>query len=137
MAEGILREMIRKEGLDVETDSAGTSNYHVDDEPDPRAVAAMRNHGIDITDLRGRQIRSSDFKEFDMLFAMDASNLANMRSVAPTPELAKKATLIMDLAPERQESEVPDPYYGGDEGFEDVFDMLTVACANVIKELKQ
>lgn len=136
MAEGILRDMIQKEGLDVETDSAGTSNYHINHEPDPRALAAMWKHGIDISDLRGRQIRPSDFEEFDMLFAMDASNLANMRSIAPAPGLAKKAMLIMDLAQERQENEVPDPYYGGDQGFEDVFNMLTVACRNLIRELK-
>ncbi len=136
MAEGILREMIRNENLDVDTDSAATSDYHIDHKPDDRARSAMRNHGIDIDDLRGRQIRPSDFEEFDLLFAMDASNLNNMRAIAPTPELARKAQLIMDLAPEHPLREVPDPYYGGDQGFEEVYNMLTIACTNLIKDLK-
>ena len=135
MAEGILREMIRKENLDVDTDSAATSDYHVNDKADDRARSTMRKHGIDISDLRGRQIRTSDFVEFDMLFAMDVSNLANMRAIAATPELALKARLIMDLAAEHPLREVPDPYYGGDEGFEEVYEMLTLACGNLVKQL--
>ena len=130
-----MREMLRIENLDVKTDSAATSNYHVNDKADDRARSTMRKHGIDISDLRGRQIRPSDFVEFDMLFAMDESNLANMRAIAPTPELAQKARPIMDLAAEHPLREVPDPYYGGDEGFEEVYDMLTLACGNLVKQL--
>ena len=137
MAEGILRAMIRKESLNVVTDSAATSDYHIDHKPDDRARSAMRNHGIDISDLRGRQIRPIDFEEFDLLFAMDASNLNNMRAIVATPELAQKARLIMDLAPDHPLREVPGPYYGGDEGFEEVYEMLTIACTNLIQDLKQ
>lgn len=133
MAEGILRDMIRTQGLDWSTDSAGTGNYHVGEQPDRRAMKTMTARGIDITDLRARHLRTSDFEEFDLLLAMDASNLQNMRAIAPTPEHAKKARLVMDFAPDHALREVPDPYFGGDDGFVDVYDMLTIACANVLK----
>lgn len=133
MAEGILRDMIRKQGLRWSTDSAGTSDYHTGEAPDKRAVKAMRDRGIDISDLRARQLRSRDFEEFDLLLAMDASNLRNMRAVAPSAALAEKAKLIMDFAPDHALREVPDPYFGGDEGFVEVYDMLSVACANLLK----
>src|SRR5688572_14638604 len=99
MAEGILRELARQEETDVITDAARTSDYHVNEAPDHRAQAAMRKHGIEIADLRGRQLRASDFEKFDLLLAMDASNLRNMRSIAPTEALAAKARLIMGYAP--------------------------------------
>lgn len=134
MAEGILRDMIAKDGLDWSTDSAGTGDYHVGEQPDQRAMKAMRDRGIDISDLRARQLRASDFEEFDLLLAMDGSNLQNMRAVAPNAELAMKAKLIMDYAPEHALREVPDPYFGGDEGFVETYDMLTMACANVLKD---
>ncbi|HMC98078.1 MAG TPA: low molecular weight protein-tyrosine-phosphatase [Flavobacteriales bacterium] len=136
MAEGILREMARKEGLDVTTDSAGTSDYHVDDPPDPRAQAAMRKHGIDISDLRGRQFVAEDFERFDLLLAMDASNLRDMQGIASNKELARKAKLLMDYAPQHQHREVPDPYYGGDEGFDEVYVMVTEACRNLLKDVR-
>ena len=134
MAEGILREMIRREGLSWTTDSAGTGDYHVGEQPDKRAMKAMRDQGIDISDLRARQIRPRDFEDFDLLLAMDASNLRNMLSVAPNGELRKKARLMMDFAPDHASREVPDPYFGGEEGFAEVYDMLTIACGNVLKD---
>jgi protein-tyrosine phosphatase len=136
MAEGILRDMIRKEGLPWSTDSAGTSDYHVGEEPDGRAQRTMADRNIDITDLRGRQLRASDFVEFDLLLAMDESNLKNMLAVAPNAEVAKKARLMMDHAPEHPLREVPDPYFGGDEGFVEVFDMLTIACRNLLNNAR-
>ena len=137
MAEGILRELARQEEMDITIDSAGTSDYHVNDAPDHRAQAALRKHGIDIRDLRGRQLQPSDFEEFDLLLAMDASNLRNMRRIAPTPESAAKARLIMDYAPEHAQREVPDPYYGGDEGFDAVHAMLTEACRNLLNDVRR
>lgn len=136
MAEGILRDMIRKEGLPWETDSAGTSDYHVGEAPDRRARDTMTERNIDINDLRARQLRSSDFEEFDHLLAMDESNLKNMLAVAPNADLAKKARLIMDHAPDHPLREVPDPYFGGDEGFVEVFDMLTVACRELLNDVR-
>ena len=136
MAEGILRDMIQKENLPWTTDSAGTGDYHVGEAPDKRAQKAMKDREKDISDLRARQIRPSDFEEFDLLLAMDASNLKNMRAIAPNDELAKKARLIMDHAPEHELREVPDPYFGGDEGFVEVHDMLTIACSNLIADVR-
>lgn len=133
MAEGILRELARQEMRDLTVDSAGTSDYHVNEAPDRRAQAEMRSRGIEIRDLRGRQITPGDFHDFDLLLAMDASNLRNMRHIAPNEDLARKAQLIMDFAPDHPLREVPDPYYGGDEGFTTVYDMLTIACRNLLK----
>ncbi|MCB0767566.1 MAG: low molecular weight phosphotyrosine protein phosphatase [Flavobacteriales bacterium] len=137
MAEGILRDMIGKHGLDWSTDSAGTGDYHVGEQPDKRAMKAMLDHDIDISDLRARQLRASDFDAFDVLLAMDASNLQNMRRLAPSKEHALKARLMMDHAPDHALREVPDPYFGGDEGFEEVYQMLTIACANLIDDVKR
>lgn len=137
MAEGILRDMIAKEGLPWRTDSAGTGDYHVGEAPDKRAVKAMKDQDIDISDLRARQLRASDFEEFDLLLAMDASNLRNMQAVAPNAELAKKARLMMDYAPDHVLHEVPDPYFGGDEGFREVYEMLTIACRNLMKDVQR
>ena len=89
MAEGILRHLAHEQGITVITDSAGTSDYHVGEAPDPRAQAAMVRQGMEIGDLRARQFRASDFTEFDIILAMDASNLSNMRALAPTAELEK------------------------------------------------
>ena len=137
MAEGILRHMITEQGLDWRTDSAGTGDYHVGEQPDRRAMKTMRERGIDISDLRARHLRSSDFEEFDLLVAMDANNLHNMRQVAPSHELAKKARLMMDYAPAHALREVPDPYFGGDEGFVEVYEMLTEACRNLIEDVRR
>ena len=136
MAEGVLRHLATEHGLPVRTDSAGTSHYHVGEAPDRRATLSMRRHGIDISDLRARQFVADDFHRFDLILAMDESNLANIRALAPRPELATKARLIMDLVPEHALRSVPDPYYGGDEGFEQVYAMLTEACAVLIKDLR-
>lgn len=135
MAEGILRHMIREQGLDWTTDSAGTGDYHVGERPDSRAMATMQQHGMDISDLRARQLKPPDFDEFDLLLAMDASNLRNMQRLAPDEARATKARLILDHAPEHG-SEVPDPYFGGDDGFEEVHTMLEAACTNLLDQLR-
>jgi len=137
MAEGILRDMIAKEGLPWTTDSAGTGDYHVGEAPDKRAVKAMKDRDIDISDLRARQLRPSDFEDFDLLLAMDASNLRNLQALAANSVLAKKAKLMMDFAPDHALREVPDPYFGGDEGFREVCDMLTIACRNLMNDVQR
>ncbi|MBK9763572.1 MAG: low molecular weight phosphotyrosine protein phosphatase [Flavobacteriales bacterium] len=136
MAEGILRDMIRKQGLPWSTDSAGTGDYHVGEAPDNRAQRATKDHGIDISDLRARQFRASDFEEFDVLLAMDESNLKNMIRLAPNANLASKAQLILDHAPEVGTREVPDPWFGEERGFDEVYDMLDRACSKVITHVR-
>ncbi|MBL0126207.1 MAG: low molecular weight phosphotyrosine protein phosphatase [Flavobacteriales bacterium] len=127
MAEGVLRQRAKERGIAIATDSAGTGDYHVGEAPDPRAQAAMRKQGMEISDLRARQFTAKDFEHFDILLAMDADNLRNMTRLAPDPTLAAKACLMMDFAPEHPLREVPDPYYGGDDGFDGVFAMLDEA----------
>jgi protein-tyrosine phosphatase len=135
MAEGILRYMAVEGRLSITTDSAGTSDYHRGELPDRRALAAMRKHGIDISDLRARPFQAEDYDRFDVILAMDRENLQNMLRLAPSKEHARKARLIMDHAPDHPLREVPDPYYGGDQGFEEVYRMLTEACNNLINDI--
>lgn len=137
MAEGVLRHLARERGIAIETDSAGTGDYHVGEAPDRRAQATMRRNGIDISDLRARQFTAADFEDFDLLFAMDADNLRNMQSLARSQAHMMKAVLIMDHAPAHLLREVPDPYYGGDEGFDVVYDMLVEACTNLLEDVQR
>lgn len=135
MAEGVLRHKVEQRGLDISVDSAGTANYHVGDYPDRRAMAQMNHNGIDITSFRGRQFSRNDFKDFDLIFAMDESNYHNIISLADSPEQEDKVDLILNQSmPGRNES-VPDPYYGGDEGFEHVFQLLNEACDKLLDNL--
>ena len=134
MAEGILRDKVQSAGLDIETDSAGTANYHVGEMPDERAVATMRTKGIDISDLRGRQFKAEDFAQFDRIFAMDQNNYSDILALAANTEDAQKVQLMLDRSGGDPRS-VPDPYYGGDEGFEEVHRMLDEACEIFLKEI--
>ena len=137
MAEGILRHLAAERGITVHTDSAGTGDYHVGEAPDRRAQAAMRRYGIDISDLRARQFVAADYDRFDLILAMDASNLQHMLHLAPDAQLAAKARLVMDHAPQHPQREVPDPYFGGDEGFDAVYHMLVEACHAVLDTVEQ
>lgn len=135
MAEGVLRAKAMERRLPVTTDSAGTSGFHTGESPDPRAQKAMRASGIDISDLRARELSEEDFHLFDLLLVMDQENLDNALVLAPDAALAQKVKLMMDYAPAHPEREVPDPYFGGDEGFMHVHRMLDVACDNLLDEL--
>ncbi|MBL8011386.1 MAG: low molecular weight phosphotyrosine protein phosphatase [Flavobacteriales bacterium] len=136
MAEGVLRHRAAASGLEVVTDSAGTSHFHTGEAPDRRAREAMRRHGIDISDLRARQVVAEDFERFDLLLAMDASNLRDLHALAPSEALRAKAVLMMDFAPGHAWREVPDPYYGGDEGFDEVYHMLDEAVTGLIARIR-
>lgn len=135
MAEGLVRHRAKEHGLDITTDSAGTIDHHAGEAPDPRAQRCMRDHGIGIGDLRARRIVPGDFRDFDLLLAMDESNLNGLLQVAPDYEFSRKARLIMDYAPELPR-EVPDPWYGGPEDFEMVFRMLDRATTNLMDTLR-
>lgn len=135
MAEGLLRDMARQRGLVIATDSAGMIGTHAGESPDLRAQAAMKRHGIDISDLRSRKFRPDDFERFDLLLAMDASNLGDMLELAPTPELAQKARAVMKFARKHDEREVPYPYWGGDEDYEHVYELLNDALEGVLKHV--
>ncbi len=135
MAEGILRDLAEQQGLAIETDSAGTGSSHVGEAPDPRAQREMRRRGHDISDLRARRFRASDFEQYDLLLAMDRQNLRDMQRLAPSPELAGKARLMLEWAANNAALDVPDPWYGGEEGFAEVYHMLAGALDNLVAEL--
>ena len=125
-AEGLARSLL-SEGDEIETDSAGTASYHVGSPPDPRAIAEAASRGIDISDLRCRQVERSDFDRFDLIVAMDRSNLANLKRIAPAGCRAEVRLMLTD-------DEVPDPYY--DDGFEHVYDLLDGAMRDLLADLR-
>ena len=112
-------------------DSAGTADYHVGDEPDHRAIRCMRNHGIDISNLRGRQFSTKDFEAFDRIYVMDATNYQNITKLANTEEHKSKVQMILnELNPGRNQP-VPDPWYGDMTDFERVYEMLDEAARKI------
>ncbi len=136
-AEAMLRLKVREAGLDdrVEVDSAGTADYHVDSPPDRRAVAHGERRGLAMQQLRGRQVERADFERFDFILAMDGENLADLERIRPRGSRAKVA-LLMSYAPHAASREVPDPYYGGAEGFERVLDLAAAAADGFIADLR-
>jgi protein-tyrosine phosphatase len=137
-AEGIFRDLIEREGLIDRffVDSAGTHGYHVDEPPDPRAQETARGRGIDISGLRARQVVKSDFEAFDYLLAMDRYNYKLLSRACP-PHLSHKLRYFLEFAPHLATTEVPDPYYGGDHGFERVYDMMEDAAKGLIDALRR
>lgn len=137
-AEAVLREMLRAEGgdLEIHVDSAGTHGYHVGEAPDPRAVAAARRRGYEMRHLRARQVVPEDFERFDLLLAMDEDNLAFLHRIAPATHRAR-ARLLLDFAPGTGRRDVPDPYYGGEKGFEQVLDLIEEAVRGLLDELRR
>lgn len=137
-AEGVFRRLLRDAGLDqsVDTDSAGTHAYHVGEPPDPRAQRAARGRGVELADLRARQVVAEDFARFDWVLAMDRDNLEHLRRICP-PQHVGKLRLFLEFAAERDEDEVPDPYYGGATGFEHVLDLVEAAGRGLIDELRR
>jgi len=129
-AEAALRRRAREAGLEdrVEVDSAGTSDYHVGSPPDRRSVAHAERRGLALQGLRARQVEARDFERFDVIFAMDADNLAYLEKLRPASSRARLG-LLLDEAPGLGVREVPDPYYGGPEGFERVLDLVDAACS--------
>jgi protein-tyrosine phosphatase len=137
-AEGVLRKMLADAGLDgrVHVDSAGTTGYHEGAPPDARAVAAARVRGFDLSGIRARRLVPEDFERFDLILAMDEENLGDLRDVAPDGARARLG-LLLDYAAGQRGRAVPDPYYGGRNGFERVLDLVTEACAGLVDELRR
>jgi protein-tyrosine phosphatase len=120
----------------VKIDSAGTHNYHAGEAPDPRAQVAAKKRNIDISMLRARQITQDDFRDFDLILAMDWENLAAMQQMAPR-QYQHKLMLMMRFATDNEEATVPDPYYGGPEGFEKVISYVSDACSGLVDVVKK
>lgn len=128
LAEGILRDKAEKLNLNINIDSAGTSNYHIGQHPDNRTVLNAKQHGIDISKLKGRQFQVEDFDKFDTIFVMDSSNYSDVISLARNENDKRKVELILNRVYPNSNMAVPDPYFGGEQGFETVFILLEKAC---------
>jgi protein-tyrosine phosphatase len=139
-AEGVMRHLLREQGLEDEIviDSAGTGAWHVGNPPDDRATAAARRRGVAL-EGSARQVRPSDFEEFDLLLVADRENLADLRAIAPDDDARAKIRLLREFDPASRgapDLDVPDPYYGGPRGFEDVLDLVEAACRGLLAEVR-
>lgn len=137
-AQGVFRKLLQQEGLEaaIETDSAGTHAYHSGQPPDRRAQETALRRGIDLSDLRARRVEPEDFAGFEYVLAMDQDNFHNLSRICP-PGAERKLVLLMDFAPHLRIREVPDPYYGGESGFERVFDMVEAASEGLLAEIRR
>lgn len=135
LAEGILKSKVDPNKVHIE--SAGTGDYHVDDTPDPRSIAVGNRYGLDITDQRGRQFSPEDFDRFDHIYVMDTFNYDDVIALARNEEDKKKVKLILDEVFPGEKVDVPDPYHGGDHGFENVYEMLNEACEIIASKLEK
>ena len=135
LAEAAFRKAAEQAGLDVTADSAGTAAYHVGDPPDPRAIITAARYGIDILHYQGRQIEPRDYTRFTHIFALDSSNLADIRRRAPGNTSAKIA-LLMDLIDGREGEAVADPYYGNQEGFEITWADVSAAAEALVAQFQ-
>lgn len=136
-AEGYFRHIIKEAGLtdQIKTDSAGTHAYHIGSPPDERAQSASAKRGIDLSDLRGRKVEKNDFNNFDYIIAMDSSNHSDLTNVAGGS--AENLFMFLEFADNFSETEVPDPYYGGDQGFEHALDLIEDASAGLLKNIRE
>lgn len=136
LAEGILRVKAEKAGLDIQIDSAGTSNYHIGECPDKRTIANAQKHSVDVSRLKARQFTAKDFDEFDHIFVMDSSNYSDVIALARNEADKKKVELILNRVYPGANMSVPDPYFGGEQGFENVFILLDKACDIIVGSLQ-
>lgn len=139
-AEGVFRRLADDagKGADFFADSAGISGWHSGSVPDVRAVETALYNGVDISALRARQVVRDDFKDFDLIVALDRSHLGALEEMRPAFSRAHERAvlkLMMDFAPEFGVKDVPDPYYGGKEGFQNVFNMIESACRNLLNSV--
>jgi len=137
-AEGVMRRLLRDAGLEgVEVESAGTGGWHAGEPPDERAAMAASRRGVTLEGA-ARQVKVADFRRFDLLIALDRANLRELLAIAPDDEGAEKVRLLREFDPASGggDLDVPDPYYGGDRGFENVLDMVEAACRGLLDELR-
>ena len=134
MAEGIIREEFRKKGIEVQVDSAGTAAYHVGEGADSRAQVELAKHNIDISDERAQKFVPKFFDEYDMIFAMDQQNYADILAQVRTEEDRNKVDMLMNLVEKGKNISIPDPYYGGDEGFTRVYEMIKMAGEKLVEK---
>jgi protein-tyrosine phosphatase len=139
-AEGVMRALVREAGLTdtIELDSAGTGSWHVGSPPDARASAAARSRGITL-EGSARQVREEDFEDFDLIVAMDRSNVRELRQLAPGEEERSKVRLLREFDPASagaEDLDVPDPYYGAPGGFDEVLDLVQAGCQGLLDQIR-
>ncbi len=137
LAEGILRHKLHQSKVQAIVDSAGTAAYHVGEAPDSRSVEVAARHGVSLKGQRARAFSVEDFDRFDRIYAMDKANYRHLISMARNQADRDKTDLILNLSHPGSNREVPDPYYGGRDGFQKVYDMLDEACDILIDELRE
>jgi protein-tyrosine phosphatase len=137
-AEAVFRHYVESAGASerISIDSAGTHDYHIGAQPDSRAQRAAQQRGYDMSDLRGRQVCVEDFRRFDYVLAMDSSNLAILQRITPA-DSDTQPQLFLEYARHHSEREVPDPYYGGADGFERVLDMVEDAAQGLLEQIRR
>lgn len=137
LAHGLFEHRVERAGLSgqITIDSAGTHAYHIGEKPDPRSQQTAERHGFDLSTQRARKVVSSDFAQFDYVLAMDRDNHALLTELCPD-ELRHKLKLFLEFAPQLSESEVPDPYYGGPEGFEHVYRLIDAAAEGLMADIE-
>jgi low molecular weight protein-tyrosine phosphatase len=143
-AEGVMRALVSSEGLEgrIVVESAGTGGWHVGSPPDARAAEAAHAHGVALVGT-ARQVRAQDFEDFDYLVAMDGDNLRALRSLARGAQERAKVRLLREFDPasaggaaDAGDLDVPDPYYGGEDGFDEVFELVQAACAGLLEQVR-
>lgn len=136
-ADAVFRKAVEDAGLDkrIQVDSAGTGNWHIGHPPDRRASAAAAERGYDLSKLRARAVCVEDFQKFDHILAMDENNMSDLTDQCPAIH-RHKLRLFLDFAPQYQEINVPDPYYGGDEGFDHVLDLVEAASDGLLTHIQ-
>jgi len=139
-AEAVMRHLVEQSGfegeMDMEMDSAGIGDWHAGKPPDARSAAVGAKRGIPVTG-KARQVTTKDFSTFDLLIAMDKSNREDLWALAPTPSARQQVHLLRDFDPQGpRHADVPDPYYGGPEGFDQVFDICLSACAGLLEHVR-
>ena len=134
LAEGILYS--KRKQLKLEVDSAGTAAYHIGKKPDIRSIEIANKYFIDLNQQRARQFSRSDFDEFDIIYAMDTNNYAHLISLTSSSTERNKIRMILNEINPNACQSIPDPYYGGDNGFQDVYNMLDKACEKIIQNIE-
>jgi protein-tyrosine phosphatase len=132
LAEGILK--CKLDGTTIQVDSAGTAGYHIGKKPDNRSISIAKKYGIDISQQQCRQFTAKDFEEFDLIYAMDNSNYQNIIGLAKNKDDIAKVNLLLHRS-NLDNKEVPDPYYGGEDGFEQIFHLIDSACNLIVQDI--
>lgn len=135
LAEGIMKTKAKKYQLELEVDSAGTAAYHAGELPDPRSMEVAAKNGIDLSDQRARKFQTADFDRFDKIFAMDRYNFSDLAAKARNGNDMGKIEMILNKTNPGETRDVPDPYYGGKNGFDSVYKMLDDACEVIAREI--